>query len=296
MTRSLSSPSLYKAGFITFQSEEKKVIDSNDKFAKRLQELQEVIKETPKELVAKGISKDLEPASVARLLDEDIETEGEEFEEGLSAPEVSIAEVYNGPSPEELIQQAKEEAEAILEQAKVQAEEMRKQAVVQGVEEGRQAGYEEAMTQAQAEISKREQELLDKEELLEKTYQNKILELEPQLVDILTGIYEHIFKVNLKDDKGMIVHLLEVSINRVGAGRDFIIHVSREDYPVVSAKKDEILKFCASENSTIEVIEDMTLSSSECMIETEGGIFDCSLGVQLEELSKQLRMLSYERN
>lgn len=296
MTKSLSSPSLYKAGFISFQSEETKIIDSNEKLEKRIQELQKVIKDDPKEFVAKGMSRDLEPASVARLLGEGVDAEGEEFSEGLSAPEVSVEELYNGPSPEELVQEAKREAEEILENARAQAEEVKNQAVIQGMEEGRQAGYEEAMALAQTEISEREEELSRKEALLEKTYQNKILEIEPQLVDILTGIYEHIFKVNLKDEKDMIVHLLEVSMNRVGAGRDFIIHVSREDYPEVSGKKDEILKFCTSGTSTIEVIEDMTLAPSECMIETEGGIFDCSLGVQLEELSKQLKLLSYERN
>jgi flagellar assembly protein FliH len=33
----------------------------------------------------------------------------------------------------------------------------------------------------------------------------------------------------------------------------------------------------------------------ECIIETDGGVFDCSVGVELEELSRKLKLLSFER-
>ena len=37
------------------------------------------------------------------------------------------------------------------------------------------------------------------------------------------------------------------------------------------------------------------LKENECVIETNAGVFDCSLGVELEELSRKLRLLSFER-
>ena len=40
--------------------------------------------------------------------------------------------------------------------------------------------------------------------------------------------------------------------------------------------------------------EDVTLKKNQCLIETDGGIFDCSLGVELKELKKQLLLLSYD--
>lgn len=56
------------------------------------------------------------------------------------------------------------------------------------------------------------------------------------------------------------------------------------------------LQVCVSvPNSTVEIIEDFTLSKNECMIETEGGIFDCGLGTELRELSAKLKLLSYEK-
>ena len=220
---------------------------------------------------------------------------GDGFFPGVAAEQVSL-EAYEGPAPEEILEGARKEAEEILQRAEAEAEEIKNQSKEEGFLQGQKAGYEEAMRQAQQEISMKEQELAEKEALLERTYQNRIEELEPEFVDILTGVYEHIFKVNLKHEKEMIVHLLEVSMGRMGNGKDFIVHVSREDYEAVSAKKEEIRQFVQGKDATLEVIEDMTLAQSECMIETAGGIFDCSLGVQLQELSKQLQLLSYERN
>ncbi|MCM1160006.1 MAG: FliH/SctL family protein [Roseburia sp.] len=293
----MSSPNLYKS-YITFQTEEAVVIDSNAVFEKRLKEFQNAAKEAPKEPMKEFVpvekANTLEAANVARLLGEEIDMDEEGFSQGIEAQ--PVMEEYTGPAPEELVENAKREAEEILQNAQAEAEALKLRAREEGFSEGQQAGYREAMELAQSEISQKEQELSEKEELLERSYQEKIKELEPEFVDTLTGIYEHIFKVNLKQEKGMIVHLLEVNMSRMGAGRNFIIHVSKDDFEAVSAKKDEIRQFAAGSDVTLEVIEDMTLAQAECMIETEGGIFDCSLGVQLEELSKQLQLLSYERN
>jgi flagellar assembly protein FliH len=45
-----------------------------------------------------------------------------------------------------------------------------------------------------------------------------------------------------------------------------------------------------------EIIEDVTLKTGDCMIESDGGIWDCGLGTQLELLVKQLKILSYEES
>lgn len=46
----------------------------------------------------------------------------------------------------------------------------------------------------------------------------------------------------------------------------------------------------------LEVVEDITLHKNECMIETDGGVFDCGLGTQLDELTKRLKLLSFSKN
>ena len=48
--------------------------------------------------------------------------------------------------------------------------------------------------------------------------------------------------------------------------------------------------------SVLEIVEDVSLGENDCMIETEGGIFDCGLGTELSELAQKLKLLSYTRD
>ena len=71
--------------------------------------------------------------------------------------------------------------------------------------------------------------------------------------------------------------------------------MSKEDYPYVSMQKKVVQASATAPNSSVEIIEDLTLAKSECMIETGGGIFDCGLGTELKELTSKLKLLSYEK-
>ena len=64
---------------------------------------------------------------------------------------------------------------------------------------------------------------------------------------------------------------------------------------VFSMEKKKLEAALSSPSATLELVEDTTLSHNECMIETEGGIFDCGLGTQMRELQKRLRLLAYEK-
>ena len=47
-----------------------------------------------------------------------------------------------------------------------------------------------------------------------------------------------------------------------------------------------------SEDSSLEIIEDSTLSRNQCFIETEDRLLDVSLDVQLKNLSEHFKMLA----
>ena len=119
-------------------------------------------------------------------------------------------------------------------------------------------------------------------------------ELEPKFVDTITGIYEHIFHVDLHSYREVLCYLISATMRNTEDNKSFLIHVSKEDYPYVSMQKKQITAQAASPNASVEIIEDMTLGKGECLIETEGGIFDCGLGTQLAELRQKLKLLSYE--
>ena len=92
----------------------------------------------------------------------------------------------------------------------------------------------------------------------------------------------------------MLCYLISATMRKTEDNRSFLVHVSKEDYPYVSMQKKQIMAGATAPNSTVEIVEDMTLGKGECMIETESGIFDCGLGTQLSELRQKLKLLSYE--
>ena len=192
---------------------------------------------------------------------------------------------------EEVRAQARAEAERILEEARAQAQAEK----VQVIEQAKQQGYMEGMSRAQAHEGAMEQEYLEKTQALEEEYQQQIDMLEPNMVETITGVYEHIFHVDLSSYREILTALISDVLHKLEGSKSFIIHVSKDDYAYVNMQKKQMLAGAVSESTTVDVVEDAAVARNECMIETENGIFDCGLGTQLSELKKRLTLLSWGR-
>ena len=186
----------------------------------------------------------------------------------------------------------KEQADAMIEDAKSQIGAMQMKAYEEAKSQGYQEGERLGRQEADAQIN----EYLAKKKQLEDEYEKKIEELEPEFIETLTGIYEHIFKVDLTRYRDLVANLLVNAMQNIENTRNFLVHVSKEDYEGVMADKDRIRAEAGGNSVSVEFVEDATLSRSQCLIETENGIYDCSLDTQLSELSRKLKLLSYERD
>ncbi len=195
----------------------------------------------------------------------------------------------SGPTPEELLAEAREEIARMQQDAVRQIEQQREAALAEAKREGYDAGYREGMNQ----VEQMKEELAGSQQRLAAEYEQKLDELEPLFIEKLTGIYEHIFKVSMTSDKQVLLYLAENVIRNAEGNREFFVHVSKEDYAAVNMQKKQLEAAAAGSNTSVEVVQDTTLSEGECMIETDGGIFDCGLGTQLAELKKQLLLLAY---
>ncbi len=288
VTRSLSS-NLLKRGFTKLVEEDTRVINTNDLVAKRIRELSAKMQQTGTEGFVSGLAADKVDAQVSDTED----TEGK--------PQTSGNVIKGGEDLQKLREDAEAQAAQILEDAKAQAKsilqdaraqaESEKQAVL---EQAKKQGLAEAQAQADRIQTQRDAEYREKAAGLDAEYQKRIDELEPKFVDTITGIYEHIFHVDLHSYREVLCYLISATMRNTEDNKSFLIHVSKEDYPYVSMQKKQITAEAASPNATVEIIEDMTLGKGECMIETEGGIFDCGLGTELKELRQKLKLLSYE--
>ncbi len=197
--------------------------------------------------------------------------------------------VYQGPTQEEIEEMARPEIEAMKAEAAIEIE--RRKTV--GYEEGKAQGYEEGRAQADAEIAEAREAIEAERANLAAQYEELLDDLEPRFVHTLTSIYEKVFSVDLSGQKELVIGLLRNAMSHIEASKNYMIHVSREDYAYVTENRALLQSESISEDATIDIIEDATLKENECMIETPGGIFDCSLGTELEMLRKKLELLSY---
>lgn len=278
-----------KYGWVEVKEEEC-VIDSNTRMARRMDEIKAAQKkqasETDSEMGEEGFMDGLDAETIDSL-------EYDEAGNVLRSPEDTEPE---GPSAEEIreqieaeLQAAREEAEQIRNMAQAEIEAKKREAI----EAGRNEGYSAGLQMAQNEADKMKRELEEQRRKLEADYQERIVELEPRFVDTIASIYRHIFNIGIANEKEILLYLIDSTLRRVGSSQTYIVHVSQDDYAVVTAKKKELTQDAISGRGVVEVVEDITLHKNECMIETDGGIFDCGIGTQLEELTKQLKLLSF---
>lgn len=287
--RSLSS-NLFKAGWVVV-GEDARVIDTNKLVEQRLKKTaipRPVRQETWSEEDEGDFASGLEAENVDALFDQD--SEGAVLK-SASREELREVEQELEKARGEL-EQAKAEADRMLAEASVQIEKMRSDALEEAGTQGYQDGYARGMAEAQAV----KEQYLNMQVQLEEEYNQKIEALEPEFVETLTEIYEHIFKVDLSSYHQLVVNLLIDAMQKTDSARNYIVHVSKQDYPAVSEAREKILEETGTLSANLEIISDMTVSVSQCMIETENGIYDCSLGTELEELKRKLKLISFKKS
>lgn len=285
---------LYKAGWVRVDGEEKCVIDSNDLVAERIEEWENIRR-----------------ANAAALSsDEEADGEEAEFVSGIAGEELDVlfadgadsGSVIKANEAEAVREAAEAEAERIVAEARAKALEIEKQAThdagiqrANAVEEGTRQGYDEGYARGMAEVDGLKQELAERKRQLEAEFDAMLEDLEPRFIDTITDVYSHIFGVDLSDNRDILVHLIDATLRKVESSKTFIVHVSAEDYPYVNMQKQTLTEGAVAGRGLIEIIEDIALGKGDCLIETDGGIFDCGLGTQLEELTRKLQVLSYEK-
>ena len=281
---------LYKAGFVHL-GEDARVIDMNAILEKRLKEEAERRSRQPEhELVAAqdGFTEGLNAEKVDVLLEPDAEA--------ASQQNASIQE-------QEQLNQEIEEArnelaslQAQLEQEKEQAQLEIDQMKAKAFEEANEQGYQEGYRKGLDFVQELQKQCEDERLQQEQEYQKKLEEMEPLMVDTLCDVYSHIFKVEAKEHKELVLKLLQDTLLKVDGTGSIIVHVAKEDYAYVQEQKGALLEEAGMQSGSVEIVSDAALARAQCMIETEGGVYDCSLDTELAELKRRLMLLAYQKS
>ncbi len=280
-----SSGNVYKSNFIQFSENNTRVIDTSALVAKRMAGFTGVLRERENEFSKEEYEN--YPADSIDELTGDYSEEG--FSEGLNAEVIQPVSIINVDEVKEecarLLKEADDQAEAIRNAAKIEAEEIKKAAYEEGYDSGREAALSEVL------MAKREFE--NKEAALREEYEKTLAEIEPRMVDVITGVYEHVFSSNFFSRRDVMVCLINRALMNIETEEKITINVCRDDYDMLVGMKASLFERVNLKKDP-EIVQRDDFEKGQAKIETPFGIIDCSIDTELKELRRTLTVLSYE--
>ena len=290
MTRSLSN--LYKAQVNQSRGETyTRVIDHNELLEQKLSAL---VFERRAQLYQEQQANKAENGEDAQNPDAPQDARSGGFSEGLFGISLDV--------PQELeidyVEKAKEEAEQILSKTKADAQQILEKAVKEAAalketarKEAEEKGYAEGLKRAEA-IEQQGREQLERERAQQqRSYEEQLHAMEPQLMDTVIQIFDQVLHSDLAGMRVILLHLILRTVQHIKNSREFRIFVSASDYEEIMSRKGEIFEKIGGE-AVLDIIMDESMQPGQCTIDTDEGLFDCGLDVQLANLTKGLRALA----
>lgn len=307
------SKNLVKSYFATKESSTPRVIDGNITVEQSLERIKYIFPDgVPAQNENQGLDEDTEadaePAVFSELDAEMVKGLVDDNEpEGETDNEVAQSNVIKAnPAKEEIPSEAQVRAEVeelkhrLVEEALADIAVMKNQAAEEvardkaiALEAAKSEGYQEGRNTGYMELEEERRRLEEDKRKHEEEYSELLFELEPKFVRYITNIYEKVFQVDLSEEKNIVVNLLRNAMQKVEGSKNYIVHVSKEDYKFVYERKKELADAAMAEDVIIDVVEDLTMKSGDALIETANGIFDCGVETQLTAIKKKLMLLAY---
>ena len=219
------------------------------------------------------------------------------FEAGIIRTDTEYIEEIIEEEPVDLVETAKEEAKRILAEANALASQITSKAQIEAealCEEHKTQGYAEGAIAKEQELQELQERLETdfalKTQMLESEYIRKRDNMEAELVDVILEVFNKVFHIQFDSKKHILMHLINNAILNIEGDRNFRIKVADSNVLFLENHREDILER-VGHGIDLEFIADSTMDGNECLIETDSGVFDCSLETQLENLIKDIKSL-----
>ncbi len=181
---------------------------------------------------------------------------------------VKASEIAAIADAQQVIQKAEDEAARILSDAKAEFERQKALGYQTGINAGKLEIAQQKMMQVESSV--------------------KFMEsVEDKMVDLVMKALRKC--VETIGDKEMVVQIVHKAMTAVVRNQKQItIRVAPDMVSVVKGRLEEILSDFPSVNYA-EVVEDSKLVNQACVLETEAGVVDATIDVQLEAIEKSIR-------
>lgn len=189
--------------------------------------------------------------------------------------------------------QAEQSAARILEDAYSQRDKIVNTASEQALqikEEARKEGYLDGTAEAQQDIAAQLSEIRDSVSRLSEALETRDRELKAQLSGLSLKIAEKILCRQLKEDESVLADLVEKAVLSERDKRSVVVHLSDRSMELVEALERRLEPFRERSDGFLR-IKTGQQPPGYVQIETEEGIVDASVMVQLDNLKQQLAEL-----
>ena len=126
---------------------------------------------------------------------------------------------------------------------------------------------------------------------LQQEYLQKQSTMEKELVQVVCDVVEKVFLVQFGDKKDIILHLLDNALSNIEGGKEFLIRANEANCEFLRGHKSQ-LQDKVGQEILLDIVQDPLLDDTQCMIETDGGLFDCGMDTQMRNLIKDIKSLS----
>ena len=189
-----------------------------------------------------------------------------------------------------ILDESREKANEIIERAKAEAEALMEEAKQEGYNRGLEEGNMEAMRRSDAYLEKIEEEKAAFMQNYDKEAEEKIAEAEKKMVELSCRIVEKMTGMLVDEYQPVMLHMINQSLLEQDASHKFVIRVAEESFAYINDNYDRIVG-ATNPSIELEIFGDAKLTKRQCQIESDNGIIDLSLDVQVNNLIKAFKLL-----
>lgn len=184
---------------------------------------------------------------------------------------------------DEIMNRSFDEANRIVEEARDQAVEIREQAKTEGRKEGYEKGYEDGLEEAKPVAESLKAAIDEITQVRSKYY----AQAEKEMIDLVISIANIVIGLEVDRDPSLVQNVVKKAVGELRAKEQMTIKINPED----AAEAEKVIPALSKEVEDIEKVSfktDPLITRGGCQVETNIGMIDARLEIQLESLRKRL--------
>lgn len=215
----------------------------------------------------------------------------------LNDDEISESNIEIPESKEQIIENAKNEAELIIREAQYEADRILENTQAEAeenknkiFEEAHQIGYNEGYNQAKQQY----EDLINEAELIRETakieYKETLDNIENDAINLILDIAKNVIGTEISFHKEDILYLVKQAFEKCANKEIVLLKAASDDYDYIIANKAKLLSMLEGVGE-LKIKKDNSLKVGSCVVETPYGSIDAGIHTKMkkiEELFKQM--------